>query len=168
MRTLSTALCAALLLGACQDIGANGPPPIFSVSVILHFAKYMKETNRNLFVVSTDGRYSIYTACPVHADACVPASGATKSVALRECREESGLPCKVYAVNGRIVWKGDVGSPRTGGHSDAPDYEICNFAVTLKDGRASWESRAAWLDSVKEAKRRNLTTESCAELLGEK
>ena len=78
------------------------------------------------------------------------------------------MPCEVYAVERRIVWKGDVGSPRIGGHSDVPDYEICNFAVTLEDGRASWESRAAWLDSVKEAKRRKLTTEACAELLGEK
>ncbi len=46
------------------------------------------------------------------------------------------------------------------------DYEICNFAVTMKDGTASWESGEAWLGYVNEAKRRDLTPEQCAELLG--
>jgi len=46
------------------------------------------------------------------------------------------------------------------------DYEICNFAVTIKGGTASWDNQAAWLDSVREAKRRNLTPNKCAELLG--
>ena len=46
------------------------------------------------------------------------------------------------------------------------DYEICNFAITMKGGTASWDNQAAWLDSVREAKRRKLTPNKCAELLG--
>jgi hypothetical protein len=57
-------------------------------------------------------------------------------------------------------------SSPVGGSRSASDYEVCNFAVTMKDETVVWESRADWLGSVKEAKRRNLTPEQCAELLG--
>ncbi len=108
MRTLMLALCAGVLLSACQDTtGAQGPPPTFSPAVQAIFERYMGEINPTLFVVSTDGQYARYTYCPAYADACYPAAGATKSKALRSCEEQSGgVSCKVYALGRRVVWKG--------------------------------------------------------------
>jgi hypothetical protein len=44
----------------------------------------------------------------------------------------------------------------------ASDSEVCNFAISTKDGAVSWEAAAAWRSYVKEAKRRGLTPEQCA------
>lgn len=110
--------------------------------------------------------------------------GATKR-AVEECekaRSKGGISseCKLYAIGDIVVYrmspedleaaikiyKNDVTSGRAGGSTSASDYEVCNFAITMKDGTVSWESQAAWLGSVNEAKRRNLTPDQCAELLG--
>ena len=64
------------------------------------------------------------------------------------------------------IYKNDVASDRAGRSTSASDSVICNFAITTKDGTVSWESRADWLGYVNEAKRRNLTPDQCAELLG--
>ena len=88
--------------------------------------------------------------------------------------------CKLYAIGDVVVYsispeeletaienyKNDLASGQAGDSTSASDYEICNFAITMKDGTASWERQAAWLGSVNEAKRRNLTLEQCAELWG--
>ncbi len=64
------------------------------------------------------------------------------------------------------IYKADVASGQASGSTSASDSVICNFAITTKDGTVSWESRADWIGYVNEAKRRNLTPEQCAELLG--
>jgi hypothetical protein len=46
------------------------------------------------------------------------------------------------------------------------ELEICNFAITTDEGTAMWESRPTYLEYVNEAKRRDLTPEQCAEILG--
>lgn len=169
MRSLLLALCIALPLTACLDTtGAQGPPPKFSPGVQAHFEQYMRELNPSLFVVSEDGQTAFYTYCPAHADRCidVSSSGATKSSALRDCETNSGgIPCHVYAVGRRIVWKGTPASGQVSGANNAADYEVCNWAITMKDGSAVWETRTAWLGHVNEAKRRDLTPDHCAEIL---
>ncbi len=48
----------------------------------------------------------------------------------------------------------------------APTMRICAIAITIKDETATWDRRPASRKYVKEAKRRNLTPNQCAELLG--
>ena len=88
--------------------------------------------------------------------------------------------CRLYAIGDIIVngmsddeleaatktYKNAVASGQVGDSTSSSDYKICNFAITMKDGTASWESRAAWLGYVNEAKGRGLTLGSCAEILG--
>ena len=86
-------------------------------------------------------------------------------------KKERNLDCDCVAVdrNGSPVLRVPQSVKRsspTGGSTSASDSVICNFAITTKDGTVSWESRANWLGYVNEAKRRNLTPEQCAELLG--
>ncbi len=128
----------------------------------------MAELNPSVFVVSTNGRTAQYTYCPDQADACPGLSGATKSKALRSCREESGVACEVYAVGRRVVWKGTVApSPST---VKATDEDVCRGALVTKPsshGEAPlWEDKDLYRDDVNEAKRRDLTPEKCAALLG--
>lgn len=117
MRRLFLALSVVLPISACQGTGVQGPPPTFSPSVQAHFEQYLAEINPGLFVVSTDGQAAFYTYCPEWADRCLDVSsgGATKSGALRDCEKNSGgVPCEVYAVEGRVVWHGDAVSNQVG------------------------------------------------------
>ncbi len=93
--------------------------------------------------------------------------------------EKSIGDCKLYAIGDIVVhgmspeeletatqnYENDVASGRVGDHTSVSDSGICNFAITMNDGTANWESRPAWLKYVNEAKRRDLTPEQCAELL---
>ncbi len=88
--------------------------------------------------------------------------------------------CELFAIGDNVVrgmspeeletatqnYENDVASGRVGDHTSVSDSGICNFAITMNDGTANWESRPAWLKYVNEAKRRDLTPEQCAELLG--
>ena len=170
MRPTILAFCIALPLSACQaTLDAHRPPLAFSPFAHDAFEQYLAELKPILFVVSNDGRVVKYTYCPAFADNCRPVSGPTKSKILKDCEVDSGgVPCGVYAVGRRVVWKGNGASVRTAGSASTSDYEICNFAITTKGGTAIWDSRVAWLGSVNEAKRRHLTPEQCAELLGTK
>ena len=165
MRTLLLALCIVCPLSACQDTTrAQGPPPKFSPSTQALFEQYMEEINPTLFVVSTDGRAAWYTYCPAHADFCYPASGATKSTALRDCEKDSGgVPCRVYAVGRRIVW-GGAPAPSSQ-HLSYPDDNICRLSVS-KNGSPRWDDGTARRKFVDEANRRGLSPEQCYELLG--
>lgn len=112
MKTLLLALGIALSLSACET-GPEGPPPTLSPEVQAYFERYMRELSPSLFVVSTDGQHATYTYCPGQADHCYGLGGATKSKTLRECKQDSGVPCHVYAVGRRIVWKGTAASGQT-------------------------------------------------------
>lgn len=170
MRTLTLVFCIAITFAACQNSAdMNGPAPAFSSSVEVLFEKYKKKTNPELFIISTDGQRAVFTYCPDIADLCPPSAGATKAKALKKCEERSGgVPCKVYAVGRRVVWKGRPASDRASGFTSASDYEICNYAITMEGGTASWESREAWIYYVAEAKRRDLTLERCTDLTSKK
>jgi hypothetical protein len=106
MRTLLLALCIALSLSACET-DAEGPPPTFSPAVQASFEQYMGTLNPALFAVSTDGRAAWWSYCPAHADGCLETGPGSKADVLNRCEKESGgVPCHVYAVGRRIVWKG--------------------------------------------------------------
>jgi hypothetical protein len=96
--------------------------------------------------------------------------GVTKSKALRNCEQDSGgVPCKVYAIKRRIVWKGTPAPPKatqTPNQSSKADSDICRFALSTKSEAPNWDDRSASRNSVNEAKRRGLTPETCAKLLG--
>ena len=110
MRTLILALCVPLLLGACQDTGAQGPPPTFSPSVQAFFEQYLNEPIPRVFVVSIDGQYASYRYCKGLGDVCVGQVSATHK-AITHCEKNSGgVPCKVYAFGRRIKWTGEKGS----------------------------------------------------------
>ena len=135
MRYLLLALCIGLPLSACQDTtGAKGPPPTFSPGVQAYFEEYMSLANPLIFVVSTDGRAVSYRYCPAHADRCLPITGGPKSELLRNCETDSGgVPCKVYAIKRRIVWKGTpVPSSQTPKATQTPDDAT---ASGVQDGR---------------------------------
>ncbi len=75
MRTLILALCAGVLLSACQNTtGAQAPPPTLSPGVQAHFEQYLGEAKPGVFAVSTDGQAASYFYCPVHADVCLGGS----------------------------------------------------------------------------------------------
>ena len=106
MRTLLLTICIALSLSACET-GAEGPPPTFSPGVQAHFEHYMEELNPGVFVVSTDGQTAHYSLCPAIADHCFEVGKGSRSQILNSCETNSGgVPCHVYAVGRRIVWKG--------------------------------------------------------------
>ncbi len=164
MRNLILALCVPLLLGACQDTSAQGPPPSFSPAVQAYFEKYMREINPTLFVVSTDGKYANYTYCPGHADLCLSARRASRSNVLRSCRGASGVPCEVYAVGHRVVWKGTA-IPSSSTASRSND-SVCRLTLAIGDEGPRWDERSFLRRYVDEAKRRDLTPQKCAALLG--
>ena len=105
MRTLLLALGIALSLSACETT-AEGPPPTLSPRVQAHFEQYMGEMNPSVFVVSTDGQAAQYSLCPATADHCFDVGPGSKSDVLNRCEARSGgVPCHVYAVGRRVVWK---------------------------------------------------------------
>ena len=105
MRTLLLALGIALSLSACETT-AEGPPPTFSPYVQAHFEQYMRQMHPGVFVVSTDGQSLFYSTCPAFADHCFAVGAGSKTDVLNRCEMNSGgVPCHVYAVGRRIVWK---------------------------------------------------------------
>ena len=106
MRSAAFTLGVALLLGACQDTGAQGPPPTFSPSIQAFFEQYLNEPIPRVFVVSIDGQYASYRYCTGLGDVCV-GQVSSRHKAITDCEKRSGgVPCKVYAFGRRIKWKG--------------------------------------------------------------
>ena len=107
MKRLVLVLSVVVPLAACQTTGVNvGSGPLtMSPSVQELFRQYQQESNPTVFAISIDGQSASYRYCPTYADACFPE--ASQGKVIRECQESSnGVPCKIYAVQNNIVWKG--------------------------------------------------------------
>lgn len=105
MKELAIIALLALALMGCQvtnrDIG--GGPLHLSPSVENRLQAYLATPSRMYFAVSVDGQHFGYSYCPDGPYACEEDTGA---VALRSCQRKSrGVPCKIYAMDGEIVWK---------------------------------------------------------------
>tara|TARA_Y100000588_G_scaffold368992_1_gene437542 strand:- start:454 stop:1077 length:624 start_codon:yes stop_codon:yes gene_type:complete len=93
-----------LLFNGCQTshIEAGSGPITFSARTEASFQQYLAIKEATFFAVSTDGKTSYFTYCP-HSD-CEVNSGV---LALRRCNIRSkGVPCKIYAVDRKVVWAG--------------------------------------------------------------
>ncbi len=98
----------------------------------------------------------------------------SKREAMRTCQSEyesRGCQCQVVDQNDKNVLQvphdflalhSGSGSSR----STQTDSSICNFALSTAGGVPQWDDRGAIRNSVNEAKRRGLTPEVCAKLLG--
>ncbi len=106
MKRLLTALCVCVPLGACQtDSNAGSGPLTLTPNIQTFFIQYNREDRPAAFAVSVDGRSASYRYCPNVADRCVLENNQRK--AIQRCQELSGgVPCKIYAIEHRVVWKG--------------------------------------------------------------
>lgn len=101
-------LCTAILvfLSGCQGNNQYGMGPvILSPRISALHATYLKEQYPLIFTVSTDGQHASYYTCNVSY------CGAPKERAIRSCENRSkGVPCKIYSMKRKVVWKGAVGN----------------------------------------------------------
>ena len=106
MKRLLTALCVCVPLGACQtDSNAGSGPLTLTPDIQALFIQYKKETSPVAFAVSINGRSANYRYCPDAWDACHFENSQAK--AIERCQEFSGgVPCKIYAIERTVVWKG--------------------------------------------------------------
>ena len=108
MKRLLTTLCVCVPLGACQtDSNAGSGPLTLTPSSQALFIQYKKLHNPGAFAVSIDGRFASYRYCPDN-EACRFENSVQK--AIQYCQEHSGgVPCKIYAIDCTVVWKGAGG-----------------------------------------------------------
>lgn len=101
-------------LVGCQTVEpTGGKGPIFlSHSVVTSFEAYKSFSRPTYFAVSSDGRISSSTSCPIHFSGCVDDSGDS---ALRSCNQRAERlgrkPCALFASERDIVWQGDIQIP---------------------------------------------------------
>lgn len=103
-----------LFLAGCQTAGQGvGSGPItLSSDVKIGFQNYLAREDGSYFAVSTDGKVYGYSYCPHGAYNCSESGG---TIALRTCQNGSrGVPCKIYAIDDKVVWKGAGQTGATG------------------------------------------------------
>jgi hypothetical protein len=96
---------------ALEEASTYGTGEIkFSVSSMATYRYYSDQKHPGFFVVTLDGERGFYTYCSV--DMTEECREHTPTKLLEHCREFSNKTCKVFAVNGNVVWK-NPGSWRT-------------------------------------------------------
>ncbi|MCP5373462.1 MAG: hypothetical protein H6907_17170 [Hyphomicrobiales bacterium] len=105
MRVPAFVLSAVVALSACQSSDFGSGPVTLSPLAKATFKAYLATPNRRDFAVSLDGKSASYSYCPAHGGACDPSVNPAY-VAINGCQNGShGVPCKVYARDGVVVWK---------------------------------------------------------------
>ena len=172
---LSVLFLAAL--GGCETTGA------LDTRWYHRYQEYLAQPHYRAFAVTAGT--SLHLASAIGWTSNAPTVESAIEGALAGCRkgetQQSRIKeCRLYAIGDVVVsgmsddeleaatktYKNTVAKGPVRRSTSASDNEVCNFAITMKDGTASWESQAAWLSDVNEAKRRDLTPEQCAEILG--
>ena len=100
----------ALIMFGCQATHQDAGSGYINLSrmVKVRLQSYLDNPNGTYFAVSTDGQFYGYSVCSAGRYGCTEGSGA---VALRSCHSRSkGMPCKIYAMDDKIVWRGAVAS----------------------------------------------------------
>lgn len=128
MLNIRNAICAALFLGlsACQTIDDVGTGPInLSTKVIVAFETYKALDHSGFFSVSEDGNHYGVGVCPTLA----PCYSDGRALSLRLCHERSGgIPCKIYASDRLIVWRGAEGE---GQYAEVTKTEVGTGPIRL-------------------------------------
>ncbi len=180
MRRLLLAICLALTLGACQQptdaeiqLHENTMERLTSYNEIEQrkvIAACISWENSSLKRLDLKQTYTYYVGPGSDGDIFPPVLMQKALTWCNQDRNKRNLKCVCEPLdkNGKSALKvpENVASGSVGDSTSASDYETCNFAITMKDGTASWETQAAWLGHVNEAKRRDLTPQQCVELLG--
>ena len=160
-------IATAGLLAGCKlgsEVGSG--PLLLPLNVSSGYSEYLSQPYPLAFAVSEDGRAYGYVYCEVAG--CMR-GGTHQYKATENCLAYSnGTPCKIYARKRNVVWDGHVSAQRIGGspNVNATNTGICSLAITTKDGDPFWDGRITSQEAVSEARRRDLTPEKCAEILG--
>lgn len=99
---MTQVVASALVLAGCvlNDPYVGTGPIELSTSAEQAFADYRSLAYPRYFAVAEDGSAYYYSFCP--EGRC---SRTLKTQVVRQCETFSaGIPCKIYASSGRIVW----------------------------------------------------------------
>jgi hypothetical protein len=125
-------------LSACQTTTVKigeGPIRLLPTRIAL-FEKYKEQDSPSYFALSSDGRSSSYTYCSPASLNCNDDAGA-KALSLCDARaKQRGDECSIFAVNGKIVWKGNIAYGSTRGK-----YSVI---VTLYEFKGSTKSATGY------------------------
>ena len=104
-------LYALAVLTGCAEVSSGEQPATpLPPGLQPQFEAYMNKVNRGAFAVSVDGSAAGWSFCPQYAGC--GQRNEFERVALEGCRSISnGVPCKIYAWRGKVVWKGEAPAP---------------------------------------------------------
>ena len=104
-KTLPFVAAGLALLTGCDTVDpyVGSGPIALGPTVRQAFTDYRAKTYPRYFAVAEDGRAFYYNYCP---DGACPRTPKSSVVAQCETFSE-GVPCKIYASNGKIVWADD-------------------------------------------------------------
>jgi hypothetical protein len=84
-----------------SDIGSGNIS--FSVSSTTTYRHYLKQILPKVFVVTVDGDRGFYTFCASKPEEeCLDN---TSAPLLEVCSEKTGTSCRIFAMDGHVVWK---------------------------------------------------------------
>jgi hypothetical protein len=104
-RSIFPAVAILLILVGCSvpDPSVGAGPVALGPAAEEAFADYQGRISPRYFALSEDGGAFYYTYCPDSSCLRTP-----KSQIIRQCETFSrGVPCKIYARNGEVVWTDD-------------------------------------------------------------
>ncbi len=160
MARVFLAVSLFVFLGGCVTDHVGSGPITISPRVKSGFEKFKSWPEAEYFAVSTDGMVYGASICGDGSGTCQHSAG---MVALEGCESRTTIPCKIFARDRHILWRGPVtygyGTPfaepePTYKLRDQPDRAIC---IGLPYGNP---------DYLAEASRRGLKTEECEKLVG--
>ena len=96
-------VCACALSQRTSKSSDTGSGNIlFSISSTATFHYYLEKELPKVFVVTVDGDRGFYTFCTGNLEEeCLEN---TSGPLLEVCRESTGSSCKIFAVDGHVVW----------------------------------------------------------------
>ena len=97
-------VCACTLDQSPSESSDTGSGNIsFSVSSTTTYQRYLQQKLPKVFVVTVDGDRGFYTFCTGNPkEECLEN---TSGPLLEVCRERTGESCKIFAMDGVVVWK---------------------------------------------------------------
>lgn len=146
------------------------------------FEKYRSTRDPAYFAISADGRSTGWSHCRGGADRCGEEKD-SRAVALGNCEKFARKPCKLFAREWDIIWKGPV--TYTGGIYRRSDEgtrfspvivrdgmnpalrgmslkKVCSVAVDYSSKPYNWSKSLAAADYIAEANGRNVSIYQCA------
>lgn len=98
------------ILPSRADIGAGDIQ--FSVSSTATYRYYKDQKQPRDFVVTVDGERGFYTYCATSRE--IECRKNTSELLLDICTERTGKNCRIFAIDGKVVWE-DPGQWRNSG-----------------------------------------------------